>query len=163
MATMIEREVVVQRIFDAPRSKVWKAWTEPDEFSKWWGPKDFTAPFIRMDLRVGGGYLYCMRGAGPDGVIRDYWNTGKFVEIVPMQRIAAEMSFADADGEMVPAWHYGLPGEWPDSIMLTVTFEDIGGGQTKVTVRESGIPGVMIDMAGHGWEQSFDKLAESLK
>jgi len=163
MITMTEKELVVTRIFDAPRERVWKAWSKPGHFRKWWGPKDFTAPHITIDFRVGGKYVYCMRGLGPDGVVRDFWNTGEHLEIVPMDKIVATMSFADEHGNTVPASRYGLPGEWPAEIILTVSFEDIGGGKTKLTVREAGIPGLMTEMAGLGWDQSLDKLAESLK
>src|SRR5206468_10783553 len=62
------RELVLARMFDAPRERVWKAWTEPAEVKRWWGPKDFTVPSCKIDLRVGGTYLYCMRS--PEG--RDY-------------------------------------------------------------------------------------------
>src|SRR4051812_30276601 len=50
--------IVIERIFDAPREKVWKAWTEPEHIKHWWGPKDFTAPHAKNDLHVGGKYLY---------------------------------------------------------------------------------------------------------
>ncbi|HZA25330.1 MAG TPA: SRPBCC domain-containing protein, partial [Dehalococcoidia bacterium] len=56
-----ERELVIERIFDAPRELVFKAWTEPDRMMRWWGPKGFTTPFCQIDLRVGGTFLYCMR------------------------------------------------------------------------------------------------------
>jgi uncharacterized protein YndB with AHSA1/START domain len=74
-----ERELVITRIFDAPREKVWKAWTDPERVKRWWGPKDFTAPVIKIDLRVGGKYLYCMRS--PE--VKDFWSGGIFQEVVP--------------------------------------------------------------------------------
>jgi uncharacterized protein YndB with AHSA1/START domain len=151
------------RVFDAPREKVWKAWTDPAYVKRWWGPKDFTAPYISIDLRVGGKFVYCMRGAGPDGVVKDWWNTDKHLEIVPMKKIVQSMSFADEHGDPVPASHYGMQGEWPMETFLTVTFEDADGGKTKITVREDGIPSAMIEMSRLGWEQSLDKFAESLK
>ena len=63
MTTTIKNkdELTITRIFDAPRELAWKAWTEPERLKKWWGPKYFTAPVIKNDLRVGGKYLYCMR------------------------------------------------------------------------------------------------------
>ena len=79
-----ESEVLITRIFDAPRQRVWKAWTEPEEVRKWWAPKGFSAPHIRIDFRVGGKFVYCMRGAGFDGAVKDFWNTGHHLEIVPM-------------------------------------------------------------------------------
>lgn len=158
-----EREIVVTRVFDAPREKVWKAWTDPEGVKRWWGPKDFTAPLVSIDFRVGGRYVYCMRGAGLDGVVRDFCNTGEHLEIVPMEKIVMSMSFADEHGNPVPASYYGMPGGWPAEIKLTVALEDVASGKTKVTVREGGIPGVMTENARLGWEQSLEKLAESLK
>lgn len=157
------QELVITRTFDAPRELVWKAWTDPEHMKRWWGPKDFTAPFIKMDLRVGGKYLFCMRGAGPDGVVKDYWSTGVYREIVPRERLAMTDSFADENGNVVPASHYGMEGDFPMELMVTVTFEEMNG-KTKMTLRHAGFPaGEMFEMAGAGWNTSFDKLAESLK
>ena len=57
-----DNELVISRVVNAAVERVWKAWTEPGEIKKWWGPRGFTAPFARVDLRKGGTYLYCMRG-----------------------------------------------------------------------------------------------------
>ena len=151
------------RVFDAQREKVWKVWTEPEYVKRWWGPRDFTAPYISIDLRVGSKFVYCMRGAGPDGVVKDWWNTGKHLEIVHMKKIVASMSFADENGNPVPASHYEMPGEWPMETMLTVTFEDAEAGKTKIIVREDGVPSETAEFARLGWEQQFDKIAELLK
>jgi uncharacterized protein YndB with AHSA1/START domain len=154
-----KKELTITRIFDAPRELVWKAWTEPERFKRWWGPKDFTAPFCTIDFRVGGVYLNCMRW--PDG--KDYWSTGVYREIVPMERIVYTDSFADEKGNVVPATHYGMSADIPLEMLVTVTFEE-QKGKTKMTLRHAGFPaGTMSDMANAGWNQSFDKLAESLK
>ena len=56
--TVNEKErMVVTRVFDAPRALVWKAWTDPQYVMQWWGPKGFTAPFCKMDFRVGANLL----------------------------------------------------------------------------------------------------------
>jgi len=129
----------------------------------WWGPKDFTAPVIDIDFKVGGRYLFCMRGrAGPGQAVKDFWNTGEFVEIAPMEKIVLAMSFADEQGNAVPASHYGMPGQWPDKVMVTATFEKVAEGKTKVSVQEVGVPSVMSLLTRMGWEQSFDKMAEAL-
>jgi uncharacterized protein YndB with AHSA1/START domain len=152
--------LVIERIFDAPRELVWRAWTEPALVKRWWGPKDFTAPHITMDLRVGGKYVFCMRG--PDG--NDFWSTGVYREIVPLERIVCTDSFADERGNTVPASHYGMSADIPLEMLVTVTFEEYEGGKTKMTLRHVGLPeGEMKDMTGAGWNESFDKLAESLK
>jgi uncharacterized protein YndB with AHSA1/START domain len=149
-------ELTITRIFDAPREKVWQAWTSPEEIKKWWGPKYFTAPVSKIDLRVGGKYLSCMRG--PDG--KDYWSTGIYRELVPMERIVVTDSFADEKGNVVPASHYGMTGDFPLELLVTVTFEELGN-KTKMVLRHEGIPaGMMREMTETGWSESFDKLAE---
>lgn len=158
-----KNEIKISRIFDVPREKMWNAWTDPKEVKKWWGPKGFTAPEINIDLKVGGKYLYCMRGAGFDGVVKDFWNVGKFTEVLPMKRIVATVSFGDENGNPIPAAHYNMPGDWQMEVMATVTFEEVEDGKTKLTVSEVGIPVEMGEPARMGWEQQFDKLAESLR
>jgi uncharacterized protein YndB with AHSA1/START domain len=154
------QELVIERIFDAPRELVWRAWTDPERMKRWWGPKDFTAPHITIDLRVGGKYVFCMRG--PDG--NDFWSTGVYREIVPMERIVCTDCFADEKGIAVPATHYGMSADIPLEMLVTVTFEEYEGGKTKMTLTHVGLPeGEMKDMTGAGWNESFDKLAESLK
>jgi uncharacterized protein YndB with AHSA1/START domain len=153
-----EQEIVITRVLDAPRELVWKAWTEPDRLMRWWGPNGYSSPAAKIDLRVGGDYLYCMRT--PEG--NDTWSGGTFREIVPMARIVATDHFADEQGNRIPASTYGLEGDWPDDLLVTVTFEDLGG-KTKLTLRHAGFPaGDMPGMATEGWNQSLDKLAESL-
>ncbi len=131
----------------------------PERFKSWWGPKGFTAPFAKIDLRVCGKYLYCMRS--PDG--KDYWGTGVYREIVQLQRIVATDSFADEKGNVVPATHYGMSADLPLEFLVTVTFEDYQG-KTRLTLAHKGFPpGRDSEMASEGWNQSFDKLAETLK
>jgi len=151
-------ELVITRVFDAPRALVWRAWTEPEHFKKWWGPKNFSAPVAKIDLRVGGALLWCMRG--PAG--QDFWTTGVYREIVPIERLVYTDSRADEKGNRVPASQLGLPGDWPAEAVVTVTFEEQGGG-TKLTLRQVGIPASHSEMVRAGWNESFDKLAESLR
>jgi uncharacterized protein YndB with AHSA1/START domain len=149
----------ITRIFDAPRELVWRAWTDPEQVRLWWGPKDFTSPFAKIDLRVGGTYLYDMRS--PES--KDFWSTGIYREIVPLERIIATDNFADEKGNVVPASHYGMIGDWPSELLVTLTFEE-QNGRTKFTLRHEGIPrGQMSDLTKAGWNESFDKLAAVLE
>jgi uncharacterized protein YndB with AHSA1/START domain len=150
--------LIFTRIFDAPRERVWKTWTEPERVKRWWGPEFFTAPFIEIDLRVGGKYLFCMRS--PDG--SDFWSAGVYREIVPMNRIVYSQNFADELGNTIPASQIGLPGNWPAEIAVTVTFKE-QGDRIKVTVQEVGIPEEMREMAELGMNQSLDKFAKVLE
>src|SRR5574337_723768 len=152
MATVInyKTELKITRVFDAPREQVWKFWTDPELFKRWWGPKHFTTPVSRIDLRVGGRYVNCMRS--PEG--RDYWSTGVYREIVPPERIVCTDSFADEKGNIVPASLYGMPGDWPIELLVTMTLEDEGAGRTKMTLRHAGIPsGNMNDDTETGWNE----------
>lgn len=147
--------LVITRTFDAPREAVWKAWTETSLVKKWWGPKFFTAPVIKIDLRVGGKYLNCMRG--PDG--KEYWSTGVYREIAPPERLVMTDSFANEKGKVVSAAHYGMGRDFPRELLVTMTLEE-AGGRTKMTLKHEGMPaGMMQEMAGTGWSESFDKLA----
>ena len=152
------KDLIITRIFDAPRELVWKAWTVPELAMRWWGPEGFTAPVIKIDLRVGGKYLYAMRS--PDG--KDFWSTGVYRELVPPERIVATDSFSDEKGNVVPASHYGMTGDWPSELLATMTFED-QKGKTKFTLRHEGLPpGEMTESAKAGWNGSFDKLEKVL-
>lgn len=152
-------ELVITRIFNAPREKVWKAWTDIEHMKKWWGPKNFSAPVIKMNLKEGGKYLFCM--LSPEG--QKFWSTGILKEISPMDRLVWTDSFSDENGNVVSAAEYGMDKDFPKELLVTITFED-EGNKTKMTLVHAGMPeGVMSDMTKAGWDESFEKLAESLK
>lgn len=121
--------MVVTRVFDAPRELVWRAWTTPEYAMQWWGPNGFTAPVYKMDFRVGGKFLYCMRA--PDG--QEFWNGGEYHEIVLHEKIVLSMYFSDSEGNKVEPAHYGVEHEAIDDAQDVVLFEDLGNGKTKVT------------------------------
>jgi uncharacterized protein YndB with AHSA1/START domain len=149
---------VITRVFNAPRKLVWRAWTDPEHVMRWWGPKHFTSPTCKIDFRVGGKYLYCMRS--PEG--QDFWSTGTYREIVPLQKIVCTDSFSDEKGNVVPASHYGM-ADFPLELQVTFLFEEFEG-KTKLTSHHVGIPaGEMKEMTSAGWNESLDKLAEMLK
>ncbi len=105
-----------------------------------------------------------MRGApAPDAEVKDFWSTGTYREIVEPQRLVMTDSFADEKGNVVPASHYGMGADIPLELQVTVTFEELGG-KTKMTLRHVGLPaGEMSKGAQVGWNESFDKLAKSLR
>lgn len=153
----VSSTVIVERTLNAPVEKVWKVWTTTESIQKWWSPKDFTAPVIKNDFRVGGTYLFSMQS--PKNEM--FWNTGTYTEITLNQKIAFTVSFADENGKLVPGAQAPAPGKWPDSIMATVTFQ-ADGGKTHVRVEEVGIPLIMKILAKMGWEQQFDKFERLL-
>jgi uncharacterized protein YndB with AHSA1/START domain len=111
-----DREIVLSRVFNAPRELVWKVWTEPEHVAKWWGPRGFSTTIHEMDVRPGGVWRHTMHG--PDGV--DYPNKSVFIEVVKPERIV----FSHGGGKKGA-------GTW---FRATWTFE-AQGDQTKVTIR----------------------------
>jgi uncharacterized protein YndB with AHSA1/START domain len=155
-----EHELVITRVFDVPREQVWKAWTEPEMVKKWWGPKDFTCPVANIDFRVGVKSHVAMHGPAGSEFDKDLWSTGTYKEIVPMERIVTTDSFADKEGNVVPATHYGMSADFPLEMQITLTFEELPGDKTKMTLRHAGFPaGKEKEDAKAGWNESFDKLA----
>jgi uncharacterized protein YndB with AHSA1/START domain len=109
------RSIIGTRVFDAPRDLVFSAWTNPMHLAQWWGPNGFTTTTHSFEFRAGGVWRFVMHG--PDG--RDYQNRITFDEIMPPERIVYRHSGGD-DVE-------------PVQFTQTVTFEDLGNGQTRMT------------------------------
>ena len=159
-----DRDFVISRVFAAPRELVWKAWTEPQHLTRWWGPRAFTNPVCVLDVRPGGAYRVVMRS--PEGA--EYPLKGVYREIVAPERLVMTIDCS----EHPDAWH-DLVNPNRDKkkkpfleMLQTVTFEDLGG-KTKLTIRsrfESGaIRAAMLKMGmTAGWSQSLDRLAELL-
>ncbi len=156
------KTLTLTRVLNAPRAKVWAVWTEPQHIKKWWGPKDFTAPHIKNDLRVGGKSHYCMRGPAGTEFDKEMWSGGEYREVIPMEKIVTTDYFADENGNVVSPKDYGMPGEWPEEMVVTVTFEDAPGGKTKLTIVHTGHSAELADMAKAGWNQSLDKFEAAL-
>lgn len=153
-----ENALQLERTFEAPRSLVWKAWTDPKLIKQWWGPEHFTGSFAKNDLKVGGKFLYAMRA--PDK--KDYWSTGSYLEIQPERKIVVTDSFSNRKGEIVDPKTYGMPPDMPREMLVTVIFEEIAPNQTKVSIKQAGMPASMMKDATSGWSTSLDKFAKIL-
>jgi uncharacterized protein YndB with AHSA1/START domain len=148
--------MVVTRVFDAPRELVWKAWTDPQYVMQWWGPKGFTSPVCKMDFRVGGKFLCCMRT--PDG--KDFWNGGEYHEIVLHEKIVYSMYFSDSEGNKVEPEQYGMEHEAIDGAYDVVTFENFGSGQTKLTlIGNESMESAKESGQVEGWNEILGKFA----
>ncbi len=155
--------IVINRVFSAPVEKVWAAWSAPEEAMKWWGPNGFTCPHAEIDFCEGGKYLLSMRGGEtmPVEFQKDMWSTGMYKEIIPMEKIVSTDSFADKDGNIVPASAYGMPGEFPLELEVELTFK-AQGDATAMTLVHNGMPEEAHKDCIQGWNESFDKLEASL-
>ena len=133
-----DREFTITRVLDAPRHLVWRSWTQPEHFARWFGPRGFTTPLskVTMDVRPGGTCEFVMV-SDEDG--SEYSNGATFLEVVEPERLV----WRDRDVDLV----------------VTITLRDLGD-RTEMTCHVVGETGG--DQAVAGWSSSFDKLAESL-
>ena len=148
--------MVVTRVFDAPRELVWKAWTDPQYVKQWWGPKGFTTPVCKMDFRVGGKSLLCMKT--PDG--QECWNLVEYHEIVPYEKIVSSMCFSDSEGNKIEPAQLGIEHEAIEGAYDVTIFEDLGNGQTKLTfIGNETVQNAIQSGQLEGWNEILDKLA----
>lgn len=166
---MDNQGIVIERIFDAPREMVWKAWTDPEIVKKWWGPEGFTAPSTKVDLRVGGKYIYAMRGPEGSEWDRIMYSSGIYKEIVPNEKLVVTDYFSDSEGNKIDPKDYGMPDNTPDEMQVIVRFEDAGKEKTKLSIiypkpeSEEQFQAMLKSGMKEGWNSSLDKFAASLK
>jgi uncharacterized protein YndB with AHSA1/START domain len=146
-ATTSDRELVLTRIINAPREKVFKAWTDPDFLKQWFAPLPYTTPKAELDVRPGGSNLIVMR----DAAGHDFPNRSVYLEVVENERLV----FTDA---YTKAWE---PSAKPFMTVI-LTFED-EGGKTNYTARV--LHWTAADRETHekmgfyqGWGQCTDQL-----
>lgn len=163
-----KHEMIITRHLDAPRAKVWQAWTNPENIKKWWGPKTFTATYASIDLREDRKYLFCIRSS--EG--KDIWSTGIYREIVANQRLVMTNSFSDEHGNIVSAEYYGMDPNLPLESTITVSFDDhhmpsVGHEHhTMLTLQYDDVSSIRetdLQALRTCWKESFDKLADYLK
>lgn len=157
MAPLITHDVVVTRLFDASPEDVWIAWTTDDEVKKWWGPDGYTAPFARMDVRVGGTSLVAMRS--PDG--QEHWMTWVYTAVEPGKRLEYIQNLSTSEGGPVDPTAVGMPPEFPRDVATVVTLTP-RGAQTEVTISERTTTSeFMMKMSQMGLEQVMDKMGRT--
>lgn len=144
-----ERTFVIERIFDAPRELVWQVWTDSEHVAQWWGPKDWTLPFCKMDFRPGGVWHYCMRGPGGE----ESWGKAVYQEIIEPERIVFTDVFSDAEGNV----NEGMP-----SMLTTVLFLE-HEGKTKLISQTQFTSGAELERVlamgmAEGSTQMWDRL-----
>ena len=143
-AQTAEHQITIERVLDAPRELVFKAWTDPDHVAKWFGPEGFDTPrdSVEIDLRVGGEFRLRMvqPGGGMDHRIR--------YEIVEL--VEPELLVLRSD----PMPEVGLDHHTTTRVEL----EDVDG-KTRMTLTDGPYPEEGGRHAGEGWNGAFDKLA----
>jgi uncharacterized protein YndB with AHSA1/START domain len=145
-----EWDLVITRVFDAPRELVFKAWTDTRHMARWWGPKGFTNPVCELEVRSGGAIRIHMRA--PNGVV--YPMSGVFEEITEPERLVFVSSALDEKGNSM------------FDVLNTVTFAEQRGKttltvQARVLKATAQAPQYLKGMEA-GWSQSLDRLGDLL-
>jgi uncharacterized protein YndB with AHSA1/START domain len=150
------KDLTVTRVFDAPVERVWRAWSDPDDVMRWWGPVGFTVPVADMDFREGGTSLVCMSAPG----FGELYNTWSYRRIVPHERLEFVVNFTDASGTVVDPATVGIPPGVPREVVHVITFRQVDGTRTEMTVTEQGYTtDDAVQTSRLGLEQVLDKMA----
>ncbi|SFS46156.1 SRPBCC family protein [Brevundimonas viscosa] len=139
----------LQRVFDAPRALVWKAWTTPETVVLWLGPVEWPAVSVSQDLRVGGAWRACLRSPETG---QDLWQGGVYREIVPPERLVFTFKWDES--------HEDGP---PVDTLVTVEFAELPDGRTRMDFTHEGLKSEQ-SLAGHrhGWTSTFERLVAFL-
>ena len=156
--------LTLTRVYDAPPALVFKAWYEPEHLKQWFAPTGFTIPHCEIDLRPGGTIMFSMQS--PEWLEgREIWSKGIFREVDAPRRTVSRAYFSDEKGNKVKPSAHGLSEDFPDEMVMTVTFEPQDGGKkTKLTITQS-VPLSIAERNGAliGWGQTLDNLDAYLK
>ena len=143
----------ISRTFKAPRELVFSVHTSPAHLEKWMSPEGFKTIHAALDFRAGGSYHYGLEG--PGGM--QMWGKQVFREIEPGKKLVYIQSFSDKEGGLS---RHPMSATWPLEMLATVTFEDAGPGQTKVTIswqpyNSDDTGNATFDAARAGMDQGF--------
>ena len=160
-----DTDFVITRVLEAPRDRVFHAFTRPALMKQWWRPRGFSVAGAKMDLRAGGSYHYALHAA--DGFVM--WGKYFYREIVEPQLLVYVNTFSNASGGIT---RHPMNANWPLEMLTTLTFAEHVDG-TLLMLRWSLMPGatederIAFDQAHDtmelGWSTTFDQLAEFLK
>ena len=154
---------LIGRELDAPRERVWQAWTEPERLQQWFSPKGFSVIAAKLDLRAGGTYHYGMRMA--DG--KEIWGKWLIREVKGPERLVFINTFSDPKGGLT---RHPFAPDWPAKMLSTITFEEQGRG-TKLTIRWAPIEASEAEIKTfdggrasmtQGWGGTFEQLTAYL-
>jgi uncharacterized protein YndB with AHSA1/START domain len=142
-------ELVMTRVYPAPRALVFRAWTQAEHFARWFGPHGTSLPVCTLDARPGGSLHFLHRHA--DGL--NVWVGGQFHEVAPPERLVFGTWFSDETGGRVERPGFNLEST------IRVTFDEHADG-TRVTIRQTGLISDQGEI--QGWRETLDRLAGHL-
>lgn len=157
-ASSEDKQVLITRVFDAPRALVFKAWTDPKQLARWYAPDGCTIHFLKIDVRKGGTFHSCI--SNPK--FGDCWCIGVYREVIVPERIVCTMVIADEKGNPVNPADVGHDPEWPAETILTVSFAEFEG-KTKLTLHQNVSESLAKRTGAYpSWISMLDQLADVL-
>src|SRR5215813_10293827 len=114
-------DLIITRRFDAPVERVWQAWTDPAQVTRWWGPTGFTSPSAEIDFQEGGMFIFAMRPPKEFGD-HDLYTAGVYKKIVPFERIEFTQYLSDEHGNRIEPTTIGMPADFPEVVPSTLHF-----------------------------------------
>ena len=152
-------EVRVEREFDVPIERIWRAWTEPEDLRAWWSPEGFTCPRAEADVRPGGRIWVTMRAPAEWGGFEQH-SAWDITDLDPPRRLEYVHRFTDAEGAAITPAEAGIPIEGvPDEGEHEVVLRALEGGRTRLEMTESGYTTEEArDLSRQGLEQCLDKM-----
>lgn len=149
------REVLITRIYDAPRELVFKAWSDKEHLSHWYAPRGCTVVFYNHDFRKGGTFLCSIQNP----MSHDCVCIGIYREIAEPEKIVYSLFFADKAGNFIEPLQAGMDADWPRETIVTVTFAEYEG-KTKLTLHQT-VPESIAKRTGAypSWIDMLDRLA----
>lgn len=152
-------QVLIRRVFQAPRERVFAAFTDRRVLEQWFAPHGCTIEFKHLDFRVGRTFHSCIRT--PDGY--QCWCRGEYQEIKSPEKIVHTMENCNAAGEIIHPADIGMDPAWPPSTLVTLTFEEIDG-RTHFTLHQTVSEALAKKTGAHpSWLQMLDRLAERVE
>jgi uncharacterized protein YndB with AHSA1/START domain len=151
--------VRIEERFDVPRDRVFDAWVRRDILEQWFAPHGCSLHIVRLDVRPGGGYHWCIRNP----VFGECWTIGSYVEVVRPERLVFTSVLTDADGLPATPESCGHDPEWPSETTVSVTFTE-RRGQTIVTLEQSVGEALAKRTGAHpSWIEILDRLSSHLE
>lgn len=155
---MTQNELLITRVISYPRDVFFKAWTDPDEFVKWFAPKDCKIIALKLEIREGGRFHWCVKNPK----YSDCWCTGEFVRIHRPSLIQYKIRLADKDENSISSEQAFKQSDWPEETLVTVIF-NAQDNSTELIIKQTVIEAQAKETGAYqGWVEMLDVLEEHL-
>lgn len=157
---MKNKELNIERVFNAPRELVFKAWSGIEHLAKWYAPDGAAIEIAKFDFKKDGEFQHYIKT--DSGYICHC--EGTYTEIIPNEKIVYSIGFCDESGKALTSSEAGMNNGWPDEIITTIIFEDIGEGKTKLSLKQT-VDEALAKQTGAypSWLQMLDKLEKEIQ